>query len=67
MRVRLKQPWGQWSKGHLFPDMPGGQARTLIERGIAEEVPEPEEKMADSLFDRALRPGRQRRGGYETR
>lgn len=38
MQVRLKRPWSQWSKGHVFTDMPGGQARTLIDRGIAEKV-----------------------------
>lgn len=38
MKVRLLKPWGQWSKGHIFTDMPGGQARTLIERHMAEEV-----------------------------
>lgn len=38
MKVRLKIAWGQWSKGHIIPEMPGGQARTLIDRGIAEEV-----------------------------
>jgi hypothetical protein len=39
MQVRLKKSWGQWSKGHIFTDMPGGQARTLIARNIAEELP----------------------------
>lgn len=39
MQVRLKMAWGQWSKGHVFAEMPGGQARTLIARGVAEEVP----------------------------
>jgi hypothetical protein len=38
MKVRLKMAWNRWSKGHVFPDMPGGQARTLIARGIAEAV-----------------------------
>lgn len=38
MKVRLIMPWANWSKGHVFPEMPGGQARTLIARGIAEEV-----------------------------
>jgi hypothetical protein len=38
MKVRLKRSWAQWSVGHVFTEMPGGQARTLIARGIAEEV-----------------------------
>jgi hypothetical protein len=41
MKVRLNQAWGQWSKGHVFTEMPGGQARTLITRGIAEEIKDP--------------------------
>lgn len=40
MKVRLKIAWGQWSKGHVFTDMPGGQARMLIARNIAEEASE---------------------------
>lgn len=40
MKVRLKMPWGNWSKGHVFAEMPGGQARALIDRNIAEEVKE---------------------------
>lgn len=38
MMIRLTRPWSNWSKGHVIPDMPGGQARTLIDRGIAEQV-----------------------------
>lgn len=37
MRVRLIKPWSYWSAGQLFEDMPGGQARTLIERNVAVE------------------------------
>jgi hypothetical protein len=38
VRVRLLSAWSQFSKGHIIPEMPGGMARTLILRGIAEEV-----------------------------
>ncbi len=38
MIVRLMAPWKQWPKGHIIPEMPGGLARTLIQRNIAEEV-----------------------------
>jgi len=38
MRVRLLMAWGNYSKGHIIPEMPGGQARTMIARGVAEEV-----------------------------
>lgn len=54
MKVRLKQAWSHWSKGHVFPEMPGGQARALIERGIAEEMVE-EVKSVRAPVDRALR------------
>lgn len=54
MKVRLKKPWSQWSKGHVFTEMPGGQARALIERGIAEEMVE-EVKSVRAPVDRALR------------
>lgn len=58
MKVRLTQPWRQWSKGHVFTDMPGGQGRAMIDRGVAEEVVaevEPEQKALRSPADRALR------------
>jgi hypothetical protein len=60
MQVRLKKSWGQWSKGHVFPDMPGGQARTLIARGLAEELPAPMimPKAMPSPVDRMMRSGR---------
>lgn len=58
MKVRLTQPWRQWSKGYVFADMPGGQGRTMIDRGIAEEVVaegEQEQKALRAPADRALR------------
>jgi hypothetical protein len=44
-----------------FAEMPGGQARTLIARGIAEEMPAADEikaKVMTSPVDRMMRPGR---------
>lgn len=60
MQVRLKKAWGQWSKGHVFSDMPGGQARTLIARGLAEQVPASgdETKAMASPVDRMMRSRR---------
>lgn len=56
MQVRLKKAWGHWSKGHVFPDMPGGQARTLIARGLAEEVrSDGEAKAMASPMNRMMR------------
>jgi hypothetical protein len=54
MQVRLKMAWGQWSKGHVFASMPGGQARTLIARGIAEKVVD-EAKAMGAPINRMLR------------
>ena len=34
--IRLLKPWGVYPKSYVFTEMTGGQARTLIERGIAE-------------------------------
>lgn len=43
MIVRLLKPWQFRKVGHVFTDMPDGQANALIKRGIA-EVPKPETK-----------------------
>lgn len=64
MQVRLKKSWGQWSIGHVFTDMPGGQARTLIARRIAEEVVAEEtvqKAVTSSPLDRMMRSGRDTR------
>lgn len=55
MKVRLKIAWGQWSKGHIIPEMPGGQARTLIARGIVEEVND-EPAAVQSPVNRMIKP-----------
>ena len=36
MRVRLKLAWSSWPKGHVFTDMPAGQAQVMVARGLAE-------------------------------
>lgn len=38
MRVRVKRAYGQFSVGAIIPDMPGNVARTMIHRGLVEEV-----------------------------
>lgn len=38
MKIRLKQAWKIWPIGHIIPDIPANQARSLIARGVAEEV-----------------------------
>lgn len=47
MIVRLLKPWQFRKVGHVFNDMPDGQANMLIKRGLAEPVkgePKPEPK-----------------------
>lgn len=68
MKVRLLKPWANWSKGHVFPEMPGGQARTLIARGLAEEVraeeirtEAPPPGSPAGYADRQMRPARRAR------
>lgn len=68
MKVRLKIAWGNWSAGHVIPEMPGGQARTLIARGIADEVEDEPPPLAGRYADRMMRSRLGERGpGYETR
>lgn len=59
MKVRLLQSWSQWSKGHVFTEMPGNQARTLIERHIAEQVVDA--TPSGGYLDRVMRPASARR------
>jgi hypothetical protein len=42
MKVRVIKAYGQWSVGHIFTEMPGNVGRTLIARGLVEEVAENE-------------------------
>jgi hypothetical protein len=35
---RVIRAYGQWSKGHVFTAMQGNEARTLVARGLLEEV-----------------------------
>lgn len=57
MKVRLKIAWSRWSAGHVFTDMPGGQAKALIARGMAEEVAEePKRKTLRAPANRMAEP-----------
>jgi hypothetical protein len=38
MKVRIVKPFGSFSVGQIIPEMPNNQARTLIGRGLAEEI-----------------------------
>ncbi len=37
-QVRLRIPWQQWSKGHVFTAMPAAQAEVMVRAGQAEYV-----------------------------
>lgn len=37
MIVTIVKPFGSWSRGHVLQDVPGGQAREWIRRGLAIE------------------------------
>lgn len=63
MIVQLKQAWKTWPIGHVFTEMPGGVARELIRRGIAEEG-EAETKAMASPANRMMQsPVNKRRTG----
>jgi len=60
---RVKRAYGPWSVGHVFTEMQGNEARTLMARGLIEETQDDGEKAAgrtghggkDLLGDRAAR------------
>jgi len=54
MKVRLLVHWGQYEKGAIIPEMPGGQARTMIALGRAEEVKEEKRSILRSPVDRMM-------------
>lgn len=37
MRVITTRAFGAYPKGHVIPEMPGNQARTMIRRGLVQE------------------------------
>jgi hypothetical protein len=74
MKARVIRAYGQWSVGHVFTEMPGNVGRTLVARGLVEEVAESEpqkpvgeQKQFASPVDRMMRdsvrrgPGRPRK------
>lgn len=59
MKVRLAKAWKAWPIGHVIPDMPANVARTLIARGIGEEIKEPvtSARPFTAPMDRSIRSG----------
>jgi hypothetical protein len=54
MKVRVTSAYAGFSVGDVIPDMPGGQARTLISRGLIEEVIET--KRVQAPINRMVQP-----------
>lgn len=58
MRVVVQIAHGRFSVGDVIPEMPGGQARGLIARGLVREAAGEQKKPAlTSPVDRSLRAG----------
>ena len=55
MKVKVTRAYAGFSVGSVIPDMPGGQARTLIGRGFVEEV---KSAALSSPNDRAIQANR---------
>jgi hypothetical protein len=55
MRVIVQKPYGAFSVGHVIPDMPANQARTMIARGLVAEADD-DDKAMRSPVDRMMRP-----------
>jgi hypothetical protein len=56
MICRVIKAYGPYSVGHIFTNMPGNVARTLIARHLVEEVKE-DAKQFKSPADRMMRGG----------
>lgn len=55
MKYRVVKAYGPWSVDHVFTEMPGNVARTLIGRGLIEPVAA-EKAISPSPVDRMMRP-----------
>ena len=60
MMVIVKKPFGYYSVGAVIPDMPAGQARALIARGLVREAEE--NKAVRAPVDRMVRAAAVRKG-----
>jgi hypothetical protein len=54
MRIKVVKAFAGFSVGAIVPDMPGGQARTLIARGLVEEIKAPTAKAMQAPNNRAI-------------
>ena len=62
MRVKVLKPFGDFSRGHVIPDMSANQARAMIARGlVAEDGDDAQPAVAETKAmpapaDRMMRP-----------
>lgn len=61
MRVEVVKSFGTHSVGAIIPEMPAGQGRTLIARGLVREVTGYETKPEPSPANRMMKPARGRK------
>lgn len=54
MKVRVVKPFSRFSIGAIIPEMPAGQARTMIARGLV--VEDVERDIMRAPADRMMRP-----------
>ena len=54
-QYRVLRAYGPWSVGHIFIDMPGNVARTLMSRKLIEEIPATEKKEMESPVNRMMK------------
>lgn len=54
MRVEVIRAYAGFSVGAVIPEMPGGQARTLIGRGYLKELPAAAAKQVQAPNNRAV-------------
>lgn len=55
-KIRLLMPWGYYSTGQVFTEMPNGQAAELVSRNIAEYC---DEAVKAAPLDRMMAKRRQ--------
>lgn len=64
MRVEVVKAFQTFAVGAIIPEMPGGQARTLIARGMVREVEAYETKPAAGI-NRMMKAGKRGRDASE--
>lgn len=61
MKVIVEKAFGYYSVGAVIPDMPIGQAHSLIARGLVREASTAVRDIPAATVDRMMRPARARK------